>query len=75
MVAMRALPPVPRNFRRPPPPTEPFHWLPRHGPPQTCFEWLVQVLVTVFAFLPFYTAVVASLILWVVIGHPWGLGK
>lgn len=41
----------------------PFRWLPRHGPPYTVAELLVQKIVRLLAYLPIYTAFVVTMVL------------
>lgn len=62
------LPPRPASFG--PTPLGHFRWLPRHGPPVCVVEWLAQALVRLTAWLPFYIALVVTLILLV---QAWGL--
>jgi hypothetical protein len=51
---------------------QPFRWLPRHGEPSCIGEWLTQRTITALAWLPFYTAVVATLVLLIALfGVPW----
>ena len=46
---------------------QPFRWLPRQGEPSCIGEWLSQRAITALAWLPFYTALVATLALLVLI--------
>lgn len=41
----------------------PIRWLPRHGEPYCVLEWISQMLVRAVAFLPVYTAIIATLTL------------
>lgn len=45
----------------------PFRWLPRHGEPACVAEWLSQSTLRVVAYLPVYTAIIATLTLVVVV--------
>ena len=55
---------------------QPFRWLPRHGEPSCIGEWLTQRGITVIAYLPVYTALVATLVLIVaVFGVPFLDGR
>lgn len=60
---------------RRPTPIEFFRWVPRQGKPRCIAEWASQALVRFLAFLPVYIAVVVSIILVIVIWHPFGLGR
>lgn len=44
-----------------------FRWLPRHGEPSCIGEWVSQRTITALAWLPFYTALVATLVLLVLV--------
>lgn len=51
---------------------QPFRWLPRHGEPLCIGEWFSHMMIRVFASLPVYTAVFATLTLLVVLlGVPY----
>lgn len=52
-----------------------FHMIPRQGKPSTPFEHLSQILIKFLAWLPVYTAIVATLTLYVIIfGVPFVKG-
>lgn len=53
---------------------QPFRWLPKHGEPLCIGEWASQHIVRFFAFLPVYSAIVGTIILIVIVWHPFGLG-
>lgn len=55
------LPARPLTFR--PQTDRPFRWLPRHGAPICVAEWMAQALVRLTAWLPFYIALVVTVIL------------
>lgn len=46
-----------------PAPNEPFRWLPKHGEPLSVGEWFTQRVVQALAYLPVYTAIIATLTL------------
>ena len=50
-------------------------WLPRHGEPLCILDWVSQSTVRLLAWLPFYTALIVTLMLAIELFHPWGLGK
>ena len=50
----------------------PFRWLPGHGDPYCYAEWFSQKLIQVTAYLPVYTAIIATLtLLAVLFGIPF----
>jgi hypothetical protein len=54
---------------------EPFRWLPRNGEPSCIGEWLSQQTIRLVAWLPFYIALMVTLIVVIQTVHPWGLGE
>jgi hypothetical protein len=46
---------------------EPFRWLPRHGEPSCIGEWVTQQAIRWLAWLPLYTALIATLVLLVLV--------
>lgn len=54
---------------------EPLRWLPRHGEPYCTVEVLSQLFIRTLAYWPVYTACVSTLILLIVVFHPWGVGR
>lgn len=60
---------VPLNLT---PTQRPIRWLPRYGDPTCLLEWVAQRTITALAYLPVYTAIVATLCLVVlVLGPPF----
>lgn len=57
-----------------PAPDQPFRFLPRQGDPLSILEWLSQRFLCFVAWIPVYIAIVVSIILFVQVVHPWGLG-
>lgn len=59
-----------------PDPDQPFRWLPRQGDPMCIGEWISQGLIKIVAYLPIYTAIVATLVLLVLLfGIPFVGGR
>jgi hypothetical protein len=44
-----------------------FRWLPKQGSPRTRGEWISQRAVQLIAFLPVYTAIVATMVLYILL--------
>ncbi len=54
----------------------PFRWLPRHGDPSCYLEWTSQKIIRLLAYLPIYTAIIATLVLLVeIFGVPFVGGR
>jgi hypothetical protein len=45
----------------------PFRWLPRQGEPLCIAEWVSQNVVKIIAFLPVYTAIIVTIMLYILI--------
>lgn len=54
---------------------EPIRWFPRHGEPICVLEWVSQNATRLAAFLPIYIAIIVSIMICIMVFHPWGLGK
>jgi len=54
----------------------PFRWLPRHGDPSCYLEWVSQKSIKAIAFLPIYTAIIATAVLLIqIFGIPFVGGR
>lgn len=52
------------------------HWLPRSGKPVCAWDWLVQKFIKIVAFLPVYTALIVTIVLYLEInGVPFVGGR